>query len=45
MSESSRPDYQAYTLRLWRLGASGGWRATLYTPMTGRRYIFATVEK
>ena len=45
MSESSRPDYQAYTLRLWRLGAAGGWRATLYTPQTGRRYTFATVAK
>jgi len=45
MTASSQPDYQSYTLRLWRLGETGGWRATLYTPQTGRRYTFATVEQ
>ena len=45
ITEATHRDYQAYTLRLWRLNESGGCRATLYSAQTGEHQSFASVEQ
>ena len=41
--DSERQGYQAYLVRLWRVRSSGKWvwRATLESPHTGERQVFA----
>ena len=42
------PDhYQAYLLRLWRAQCQGRWqwRASLESPHTGERQVFASLEQ
>lgn len=43
--DRSRDNYQAYTLRLSRVGDTQAWRATLYCAITGQRWRFADVEQ
>ena len=43
--DRSRDKYQAYTLRLSRVGETQVWRATVYCAITGQRWRFATVEQ
>ncbi len=43
--DHSRDKYQAYTLRLSRVGETPVWRATVYCASTGQRWHFATVEQ
>ena len=43
--DRSRDKYQAYTLRLSRVGDTPVWRATVYCAITGQRWRFATVEQ
>ena len=43
--DRSRDKYQAYTLRLSRVGETPVWRATLYCAITGQRWRFADMEQ
>lgn len=43
--ERSRDAYQAYTLRLSRVGDTDVWRATLYCVITGQRWRFADMDQ
>lgn len=43
--DRTRDNYQAYTLRLSRVGDTQAWRATLYCAVTGQRWRFADVEQ
>ncbi len=42
-----RDSYQAYLLRLWRVPYRGKWqwRASLESPRSGERQVFAGLEK
>ena len=45
---NEEPDaYQAYLLRLWRVPCKGEWqwRASLESPRTGERQVFASLEQ
>ena len=45
---SDEPDaYQAYLLRLWRVPYKGKWqwRASLESPRTGERQVYASLEQ
>lgn len=45
---SDEPDaYQTYVLRLWRAKCQGKWqtRASLESPHTGERQVFASLEQ
>lgn len=45
---SNEPDaYQSYALRLWRAQCQGRWewRASIESPHTGERQLFASLEQ
>lgn len=48
MSNYDEPDaYQTYLLRLWRVQCQGKWqwRASVKSPHTGERYVFASLQQ
>jgi hypothetical protein len=48
MPMSDEPDaYQTYLLHLWRAKSHGKWqwRASIETPHTGERHVFASLEQ